>query len=163
MLAWQLMENLIVVYAGDIFSCVARRWKTQLNENGKSWAFYETLPEAGHNAVEGLERPGNISDQTHVVLLGANVVDERLQPAYDGIVELLNRSGVGQSCCRGGGGVSLGTDNGLTVLGGYTRLLPGPALRRRPLPRPPNKRPKSNDRGELAVNAVFTRTEEPCS
>ena len=119
MLAWQLMENLIVVYAGDIFSCVARRWKTQLNENGKSWAFYETLPEAGHNAVEGLERPGNISDQTHVVLLGANVVDERLQPAYDGIVELLNRSGVGQSVVEAEGESVLARIMSLTVLGDY--------------------------------------------
>ena len=118
-LAWQMMENLIVVYAGDIFSCVARRWKTQLNENGKSWAFYEMLPEAGHNAIEGLERPGNVSDQTHVVLLGANAVDERLQPTYDGIVELLKRGGVGQSVVDAEGESVLARIMSLTVLGDY--------------------------------------------
>ncbi len=118
-LAWQMMENLIVVYAGDIFSCVARRWKTQLNENGKSWAFCETLPEAGHNAVEGLERPGTISDLTHAVLLTSDSMDERLRPACDGIAELLNRSGVGHSAVEAEGESALAQIMSLTVLGDY--------------------------------------------
>ncbi len=118
-LAWQLMENLIVVYAGDIFSCVARRWKTQLNENGKSWAFYEMLPEAGHNAVEGFDRPGNISDLSHVVFLGSGSVDDRLQPTYDGIGELLNRAGVGHTAVEAEGESVLAQIMSLTVLGDY--------------------------------------------
>ena len=31
---------------------MARRWKTQFNENAKALAFFEVLPEALHNAVE---------------------------------------------------------------------------------------------------------------
>ena len=37
-LALQLHEKLVMVYAGGLFSGLARRWKTQLNENGKVWA-----------------------------------------------------------------------------------------------------------------------------
>ena len=118
-LAWQLMENLIVVYAGDIFECAARRWKTQLNENGKSWAFFETLPEAGHNAVEGFDRPGNISDETHVVLLGSGSVDDRLQPSYDGLAELLRRASVGNTVVEAEGESALAQIMSLTVLGDY--------------------------------------------
>ena len=118
-MAWQMLENLIVVYAGDIFACVARRWKTQLNENGKSWAFYETLPEAGHNAVEGLERPGNTSDHTHVVLLGPESVEERLRSAYLGVAELLKRSSVGYSVLEAQGESALAQVMSLTVLGDY--------------------------------------------
>lgn len=118
-LAWQMMENLIVVYAGDIFECAARRWKTQLNENGKSWAFYEMLPEAGHNAVEGLERPGNISDETHVVFLGSGSVDDRLQPSYDGMGELLRRAGVGHTVVESEGDSVLAQIMSATVLGDY--------------------------------------------
>jgi glucose/mannose-6-phosphate isomerase len=43
----------IVVYGADLTSPVARRWKTQLNENSKLPAFYAELPEADHNEVCG--------------------------------------------------------------------------------------------------------------
>ena len=77
------------------------------------------LPEAGHNAVEGFERPGNVSDQTHVVLLGSNSAGERLQPVYDGMAELLRRSGVGQSVLEAEGESVLAQIMSLTVLGDY--------------------------------------------
>lgn len=42
-----------VVYGSDLTAPVARRWKTQLNENAKQPAFYSELPEADHNEVCG--------------------------------------------------------------------------------------------------------------
>jgi glucose/mannose-6-phosphate isomerase len=42
-----------VVYGADLTAPVARRWKTQLNENAKVPAFYAELPEADHNEVCG--------------------------------------------------------------------------------------------------------------
>ena len=52
LLARELLDKLVVVYGGGIFSGVARRWKAQLNENAKAWAFYESIPESLHNSVE---------------------------------------------------------------------------------------------------------------
>ncbi len=42
-----------VVYGSDLTAPVARRWKTQLNENAKLPAFYAELPEADHNEICG--------------------------------------------------------------------------------------------------------------
>jgi glucose/mannose-6-phosphate isomerase len=42
-----------VVYGSDLTAPVARRWKTQINENAKAPAFYSELPEADHNEICG--------------------------------------------------------------------------------------------------------------
>jgi glucose/mannose-6-phosphate isomerase len=42
-----------VVYGSDLTAPVARRWKTQVNENAKSPAFWSELPEADHNEILG--------------------------------------------------------------------------------------------------------------
>jgi glucose/mannose-6-phosphate isomerase len=42
-----------VVYGSDLTAPVARRWKTQINENAKSPAFWGELPEADHNEILG--------------------------------------------------------------------------------------------------------------
>lgn len=42
-----------VVYGADLTAPVARRWKTQVNENAKLPAFYGELPEADHNELCG--------------------------------------------------------------------------------------------------------------
>ncbi len=39
------------VYAESAFAAVARRWKTQIEENAKSLAFFDELPEAFHNSI----------------------------------------------------------------------------------------------------------------
>jgi len=43
----------VVVYGSDLTAPVARRWKTQINENAKAPAFYSELPEADHNEICG--------------------------------------------------------------------------------------------------------------
>jgi glucose/mannose-6-phosphate isomerase len=42
-----------VVYGADLTAPVARRWKTQINENAKAPAFFAELPEADHNEICG--------------------------------------------------------------------------------------------------------------
>jgi glucose/mannose-6-phosphate isomerase len=42
-----------VVYGADLTAPVARRWKTQVNENAKLPAFFAELPEADHNELCG--------------------------------------------------------------------------------------------------------------
>ena len=56
-LAGQIIGRIPVIYAAGILAPVARRWKTQLNENGKTWAIWEELPEMNHNAVSGISFP----------------------------------------------------------------------------------------------------------
>jgi len=42
-----------VVLGADLTAPVARRWKTQVNENAKLPAFFSALPEANHNELCG--------------------------------------------------------------------------------------------------------------
>ena len=42
-----------VIYGSDLTAPVARRWKTQVNENAKFPAFWGELPEADHNELCG--------------------------------------------------------------------------------------------------------------
>lgn len=55
--AGQLMGRLVTVFGAEVLEPVARRWKTQINELAKAWAQFETLPEANHNALAGLQQP----------------------------------------------------------------------------------------------------------
>ena len=42
-----------IVYGAGLTAPVARRWKTQVNENAKLPAFFSSLPEADHNEICG--------------------------------------------------------------------------------------------------------------
>jgi glucose/mannose-6-phosphate isomerase len=57
-IADRLSGSTAVVYGSDLTAPVARRWKTQINENAKLPAFYSELPEADHNEICGWE-PGS--------------------------------------------------------------------------------------------------------
>jgi glucose/mannose-6-phosphate isomerase len=47
---------------------VARRWKTQINENSKLPAFHSELPEADHNEVCGWEASESLAPMSAVFL-----------------------------------------------------------------------------------------------
>ena len=68
-LASWLYGHLPTVYGSDLFSPVARRWKGQFNENSKSWAFFEELPEMDHNAVTGTSNPPSFAGQVRALFL----------------------------------------------------------------------------------------------
>jgi glucose/mannose-6-phosphate isomerase len=51
--AVRLEGALTVIYGADSTAPLARRWKTQLNENAKLPAFFSELPEADHNEICG--------------------------------------------------------------------------------------------------------------
>ncbi|HEY0390498.1 MAG TPA: bifunctional phosphoglucose/phosphomannose isomerase [Solirubrobacterales bacterium] len=52
-IAERLAESTPVVVGADLTAPVARRWKTQINENAKCPAFFSELPEADHNEICG--------------------------------------------------------------------------------------------------------------
>jgi len=67
--ATAMRDRLVLVYAPEHLAGVARRWKAQLNENAKTTALWDTLPELHHNSVVGLPRPAVLPDHATVVLL----------------------------------------------------------------------------------------------
>ncbi len=93
-LARRLYSRLPVIYGAGILAEVARRWKTQLNENAKAWAFYEVLPELNHNAVVGYQFPPELSKKILVVMLRSPSFNPRVQLRYRITGKLLDRASV---------------------------------------------------------------------
>lgn len=56
-LAGQMMGRCVAIWGSSVLAEAARRFKGQLNENAKTWSYFETLPEADHNAIEGTVFP----------------------------------------------------------------------------------------------------------
>ncbi|HEX8753167.1 MAG TPA: bifunctional phosphoglucose/phosphomannose isomerase [Solirubrobacterales bacterium] len=67
-----------IVYGADLTAPVARRWKTQLNENAKVPAFFSELPEADHNEICGW------SDGPESSCLSAVFLEDRDQHPREG-------------------------------------------------------------------------------
>jgi len=68
-IAYSLFDYLPVIVSSGILTSVGYRWKTQLNENAKSFAFVENLPEAMHNAIEGMDQPVRFRDDLIYLIL----------------------------------------------------------------------------------------------
>jgi glucose/mannose-6-phosphate isomerase len=94
-LAGRLQTKVPIVYGAEVLTEVAHRWKTQLNENSKVWAFYEELPEAQHNAIVGYPLPREAIDRLHVVLLYHAMLYPRIILRYDATKDALAAAGVG--------------------------------------------------------------------
>jgi glucose/mannose-6-phosphate isomerase len=86
-LATELLGHIVIIYGAGILSGVARRWKTQINENSKAWSFHEVFPELNHNAIVGYEFPAET--KVFVVLLRSPKSDPRTLLRYQVTCELL--------------------------------------------------------------------------
>ncbi|MCL6430591.1 MAG: bifunctional phosphoglucose/phosphomannose isomerase [Anaerolineae bacterium] len=93
-LAHSLEGRLVIIYGAEFLAPVAHRWKTQLNENTKAWAFYEVLPEMNHNAVLGYDQPDETTSSAFVVLLDSRLYLGRNRRRVDVTREVLTRAGV---------------------------------------------------------------------
>lgn len=88
-LAWSILGRVPVVYGAGAMAPVARRWKTQFNENAKSWATYEPMPEANHNAIEGSLNPRELADAPFVIEVRDPTESEGIAARYRVVEELL--------------------------------------------------------------------------
>ncbi|HDQ71114.1 MAG TPA: bifunctional phosphoglucose/phosphomannose isomerase [Chloroflexi bacterium] len=118
-LAGELAGRLPVIYGAGFLAAVANRWKTQINENAKQWAFFETLPELNHNAVVGLGIPEAVRDRVTVVMLRSNHDHPRMQVRWDTTGDLLARESVATETFWGRGQSKLAQMLSLIHLGDY--------------------------------------------
>ena len=118
-LAQELAGRLAFIYAGGLFSGVARRWKSQLNENAKAWACYESIPELLHNSVEAFQTAAvGASDSLALLLLPAAASTE-LGRRYQIVEELLARQGIPYRLIAGSAGPPLAQQLTMVLLGDY--------------------------------------------
>jgi glucose/mannose-6-phosphate isomerase len=118
-LAWALLDRLPVIEASGFLAPVAYRWKTQLNENGKSLAAVETLPEATHNAVVGYDNPDILHDHLYVVFLGSSADHPRNSLRASLSSELLAAVGISYQMVPVGGEGRLAQACSAILLGDY--------------------------------------------
>jgi glucose/mannose-6-phosphate isomerase len=93
-LAVSLVQRVPFVYGAGFIEIVARRWKTQFNENAKVWACFEGMPELNHNAVVGYERSGSIAEWGSVIMLHSRYDSSRVQTRWRITRDMLTREGV---------------------------------------------------------------------
>ena len=96
-LAWSMFGRIPVVYGHGPMAAAAHRWKTQLNENAKSWSTWEPMPEANHNAIEGSLNPRELSDALYVVELRDPDEPAELAERYRVVEELLGERATNRS------------------------------------------------------------------
>ena len=82
-LAGQMLDRLVLVFAAEPLSPVARRLRGQIAENSKAWAQYEELPEMNHNSIVGLERPESFIDKAFVLFMDSPAAHPRNQYRID--------------------------------------------------------------------------------
>jgi glucose/mannose-6-phosphate isomerase len=68
-LAWELRSTIPVVYGFRQYRAVAMRFKSELNENSKIPAKWESFPELNHNDVVGWEATEKLTKEFTVVLI----------------------------------------------------------------------------------------------
>lgn len=121
-LAWSLVDRLPVVEAGGFLGPVARRWKTQLNENAKTVAAWEELPEATHNAVVGYAQPEILHERTFVVFLASPDDHPRVALRRSLSIDLLAERQIGHEVVAVGGRGRLAQAFSAIALGDFTSV-----------------------------------------
>jgi len=104
-LANELAGRLPFVYStGGLMEAVAKRWCTQINENGKSLAHHAVFPELTHNEIVGWEALAELRDNIVIVRLDdeddhpmarrqADIAMEVVEPHCAGTVTLTTPGG----------------------------------------------------------------------
>jgi len=68
-LALELVDTIPVVYGFRQYGAIARRLKTQFNENSKVLSKYDVFPELNHNETVGWEAPEALTKNYSVILI----------------------------------------------------------------------------------------------
>ena len=131
-LARRLAGRLPVFIGAEALAPVAYRWRTQINENAKSWAIADELPEMNHNAPARLRRcRQRCVPLLHVVLLrhAADASAHRAAHRRDVRADAPT-AGVDAEIVDVPGATRAGADALGRPAGRLGELLPGPAQRR---------------------------------
>ncbi|MGC2034583.1 MAG: SIS domain-containing protein [Thermoplasmata archaeon] len=97
-LAERVGPRMPTIYADSGIGGVARRWKTQVDENAKRLASYDVLPEVLHNAIvswDAVRAP--IARRNSVIFLNWAGEDPRVHEASEYLARLLERRRVAVS------------------------------------------------------------------
>jgi glucose/mannose-6-phosphate isomerase len=118
-LAQKLLGRLPVIYGAGITAEAAHRWKTQINENSKTSAFYEVMSELNHNSIVGYDLPEELTHQYIIVFLQSDFLHERIRLRYEITQNLLKQAGIYYQVISGEGENLLSHMMSLVLFGDY--------------------------------------------
>jgi len=89
-LAEKILGTTPLIYASRYYlEPVAKRWKTQLNENAKILAYSDIFPELCHNTICGWDRSSEKGKET-VIMLRAKDEDRSIKTRVEYLKEIIN-------------------------------------------------------------------------
>jgi len=94
-LAQKLSDKIPLIMGAGPMSTVARRWKTQINENSKELAIYEVFPELCHNVIVGLDFPKKLSDKIFLISLDSEFDHPRNRLRQSIVQQIFRKKGIG--------------------------------------------------------------------
>ena len=87
-LAKKIQNRTPIIYASELLSAVAYRWKTQFNENSKVAAFHHSFSEMNHNEIAGYQ---NINKNDFIAIFIRDKNDnERIKKRMDITKEIIS-------------------------------------------------------------------------
>ena len=119
-LAQVLHRKLPIIYAPQELEAIAMRWKGQMNENGKSLAYYSVYPEMNHNEIEGWKHPSALTHQCHVIQLRDPIAPSQTQRRMDITAELIQPHTAGITQVHSSGNSLLARLLSLITIGDWT-------------------------------------------
>lgn len=93
-LAERLKGKFCITVASGILSPVAMRFKDQINENAKSFAAWEEMPEMCHNFLQGLDFPDKIRDKIVTIFIQSRYDYPRNVLRFQAVQNILKRKGL---------------------------------------------------------------------
>ena len=71
---------------------VARRWKTQFNENSKTWSAYDEMPEFNHNLIVATKSPFHLAQSILIISLESSNDHPRVRARWDIVADIFAKS-----------------------------------------------------------------------
>lgn len=93
-LAESIKGKFCIPVASGILSPVAIRFKNQINENAKSFAAWEEMPEMCHNVLQGLDFPDKIKDKTLTIFMQSRYDHPRNVLRFQAVKNIYKRKGL---------------------------------------------------------------------
>jgi len=93
-LAEKLQNRIPVIMGAGTMSTVARRWKTQVNENSKQAAFFEVFPELCHNMIVGLDYPKKLGEKIFILSLESEFDHSRNKLRQSVLYQIFRKKGI---------------------------------------------------------------------
>jgi glucose/mannose-6-phosphate isomerase len=123
-LARRIGRTIPLIYGGGMLGSVAaQRWKTQMNENAKIPAFWNTQPELCHNEIAGWGQHGDLTRQAiTIVALRHDFEHPQVMRRFELVFRMIDEvvAGIAQVEARGDGQLAQLLD--LILVGDLTSL-----------------------------------------